>query len=167
MGIVPLLVKIIGRLLNLHNNKSLTEKVKFKDENTKAEDGRSTVCGKTFGNSWRIPTLTEVNIMMQATSSETIKGDAEILLTRTKFEFWEWNDQETKDNIPTNSLVTKWNSKGQDRYSGRYAHVYKSLFYLANGFSYNWTRDGHGKLYNDGTNDQNIQGKIRCVRDGN
>ncbi len=148
-------------------NKSLTEKVKFKDENTKAEDGRSTVCGKTFGNSWRIPTLTEVNIMMQATSSETIKGDAEILLTRTKFEFWEWNDQETKDNIPTNSLVTKWNSKGQDRYSGRYAHVYKSLFYLANGFSYNWTRDGHGKLYNDGTNDQNIQGKIRCVRDGN
>ena len=132
-------------------NKDLTKSVKFKEENTKAENGRSTVCGKTFGSSWRIPTLTEVNIMMQATSPAEILGDAGTLLTRTKFEFWKWNYMDTPDSIPENSHVKTWKD-GKEVYSGRYAHAYMksaSVFYLATG-----------------TN-QNIQGKIRCVRDGN
>ena len=58
---------------------------------------------------------------------------------------------DTPDSIPENSHVKTWKD-GKEVYSGRYAHAYMksaSVFYLATG-----------------TN-QNIQGKIRCVRDGN
>lgn len=161
-------------VIRFQYNEYLTKKTKFMDQNSKAEKGQRTICGETFGNDWRIPTLIEVNIMMQAKDINTIKGDAENLLTRTKFEFWDWNGLKENDRIPDTGtdgrsvLKREWwvgdkpKDRKQDgyRYFGRYAHIYSSLFMLGNG-DYGW----HSKNQSNYWDARNVEGKIRCVRD--
>ena len=154
----------------------------FKTENGKAEKGENTVCSQ-LGDGWRIPTLTEMNLLMQAFGAGNMYqgANSEKLLTRTKFEFHDRNHIKVSEYnqypqepayIPYNgtdgkSRITstvykssgnRWVSDYQI-YSGRYAHCYNgSDFHLSNG--------DYGKYNSSGNawDSGNVDGKIRCVR---
>lgn len=151
---------------------------RFKDENGKAEVGDETVCSR-LGNGWRIPTLTELNLLMQAFGENAIKTNQGELLTRTKFEFYDRNHIRTNEYPNVTPAYIPYNGKdGQSRiqstvyrenrwrweadyqiYSGRYAHCYNgSDFHLSNGDYGEYNENGNA--WDNG----NVQGVIRCVR---
>lgn len=143
--------------LRLQYSTELLPGRRFISENEKAERGLPTICEERLGTGWRLPTLTELNLLIQAAGEQTIGKDVAgmVLLTRTKFEFWEWNMLTVNDGrIPSASLVqtTSW-LDWRRYYSGRYAHSYlsspSSIFRLSNG-------DSTGR---------DVAGYIRCVRD--
>lgn len=117
----------------------------FKDQNDLADGGENTICA-TLGAGWRLPTLTELNLMYQ--NGVSINNTT---ITRTKFEFYEWNGFTWNNNpgVPAQSL-----KESNDRYYGRYGHAYDSNnFMLPDGQN----MDGAGEY----------KGYVRCVRDVN
>lgn len=123
---------------------NLQKRASFKTENDKADAGESTVCATSLGPGWRLPTLTELNLMYQTGVSLV-----NTTITRTKFEFYLWNgfDQNNNPGVPAQSLKTS-NNLGY----GRYGHTFDSgQFILPDG----------NKMYNTG----DYEGYVRCVKD--
>lgn len=122
---------------NLRNGAS------FKTENDKADAEQSTVCA-SLGAGWRLPTLTELNLMYQ-----TGVHLENTTITRTKFEFYQWNGFYRNNNpgVPEQSLKSSNN-----RYYGRYGHTFDSGNFML--------PDGNNM---DNTGD--YVGYVRCVKD--
>lgn len=111
--------------------------------NTRIDNGReSDVCATAYGAGWRLPTLTELNLMTQVGQTFT-----QHTMCRTKFEFY---DRQNGQGIPANSLVS-------NRY-GRYWHMWEISQYNGNRFML--TNGNNGDAANE------LNAYIRCVKDG-
>lgn len=132
----------------------------YYDQNTMVDNGGNSACS-SLGLGWRLPTLTELNLMRQVGQTFSTDGNT---MCRTKFEFYEWNDQNTNMGIPDNSLATS-GSGNNLRYYGRYWHMWG-------------TQDGwnprrfmlteyapYGATNKDGNAKDELKAYIRCVKD--
>lgn len=120
----------------------------FKEQNDLADQGKGTACAE-LGEGWRLPTLNELSLLQQAAGYNASQIGR--VMTRTKFEFYEWNAMATTDpnynSIPANSRI----NNGGLRY-GRYGYAYSTdnRFYLPDGDDLWLTKERF---------------KIRCVKD--
>ena len=79
-----------------------TNSVNWKDEESRANNGNGT-CAESWGAGWRMPTVTELSLILQATGRPPYN-----LLTRTRFTYWDL-------------AATSWPGN-----EGRYGHYYSS-----------------------------------------
>ena len=132
----------------------------YYDQNTAVDNGGNSAC-QNLGQGWRLPTLTELNLMRQVGQTFSNNGNT---MCRTKFEFYEWHGQNTNMGIPNNSLATSGSGNNR-KYYGRYWHMW--------GTQDQWNPrrfmlteySPRGSQNVDGNASNELKAYIRCVKD--